>query len=88
MNGLWCHAKNKEAFSKLLENNLTTFWHQNDDYTLTSNGWIWVYPNKPLLGANSVCCMPELSINTYNPKMCGAICTDYPDLFEEEELLF
>ena len=34
---LWCHAKNEESFYKMLSNSkIHCFWHQTDDYTLTS----------------------------------------------------
>lgn len=45
--GLWCHAKNLEALYKMC--NLTDihfFWHENDDYTLTSKNIIWTFPGK------------------------------------------
>ena len=45
---IWFHAKNIEAFYELLKLNIVCFWHQNDDVTLTSNGYIWTYPGKQL----------------------------------------
>ena len=36
----WCHAKNLLALEYMLENKIHCFWHQSDDYTLTSNGVI------------------------------------------------
>ncbi len=46
---LWCHAKNLEALSMMRkENDIHYFWHQNDDYTITSQKYIWTYPNKLL----------------------------------------
>jgi hypothetical protein len=40
-----CHCKNIEALHKMLESgNIHCFWHQRDDYTLTSEGWVWKYP--------------------------------------------
>ena len=49
------------------------FWHQGD-YTITSKGFIWVYPGKPLL-KNSTCALPEK--NNMNYSECYGICTDY-----------
>ena len=46
--GLWCHAKNLDALDIMLSNNINCFWHQTDDFTLTSNGFIWTFMNKPL----------------------------------------
>jgi hypothetical protein len=55
---LYIHAKNDEALQWLNKTNLHYFWHQNDDYTLTSKRIVWVYPNKKLL-INSIVVMPE-----------------------------
>jgi hypothetical protein len=35
-----------------------SFWHQNDDFTLTSKNYIWTYPGQPYT-ASSVIVMPE-----------------------------
>lgn len=45
----WFHCKNLEAlhFFNTELPNLSYFWHQTDDYTLTSNGFIWTYPGRP-----------------------------------------
>ena len=81
---LWCHAKNKDSLGILLKNNIHCFWHQNDDYALTSKGIIWVYPNIELL-ANSVAVMPEATnYSLDNLIKCYGICSDnvkyYKDL--------
>lgn len=77
--GLWIHAKNLDALYILgADLKLNFFWHQNDDYTLTSQGYIWTYPNKTLT-PNSVSVMPEWDhsdLSTYNP-VCYGICSDY-----------
>ena len=43
---LWIHCKNLGALNHLLgqKSDLNFFWHQEDDYTLTSAGVIWTYP--------------------------------------------
>ena len=71
----WCHAKNSNALSKLLENKIHCFFHKNDNYTITSQGIIWVYPHN-LLHYNSVCVLPE---NGYYGTLekCYGICSDY-----------
>ncbi len=76
--GLWCHAKNIEALDIMLKNNIHCFWHQDDDYTITSKGFIWAYPGMKLT-KNSVCVLPEHPINKeIDLKSCYGICTDYP----------
>jgi len=44
---LWIHCKNIESLGKLLDSGLSLnfFWHQNDDYTVTTWDYIWSYPN-------------------------------------------
>ena len=44
----WCHAKNLEALQFMIKNRIHCFWHQEDDFTLTSKGYIWTYPGKPV----------------------------------------
>lgn len=71
---LWCHAKNSEALSFLLENNYHCFWHQKDDYTITSKGFIWCYPKSEIV-YNSICLFPETT--KQNIFGCIGICSDY-----------
>ncbi len=44
----WIHCKNLDALHFLSTTfpQLNYFWHQEDDYTLTSQGYIWAYPGK------------------------------------------
>ena len=71
---LWCHAKTYEALNELQKTDLNYFWHQEDDYTITSLGYICVYPGKPII-KNSICVLPE-NFNLDISK-CYGICTDY-----------
>ena len=74
----WCHAKNKEALYELLRYpEINCFWHQEDDYTITSKNFIWVYPGKPLLNG-SICVMPEKTTNYSLSELdkCAGICSD------------
>jgi len=73
----WFHCKNIEAFEKISKYpNIIYFWHQNDDYTLTSNGLIWTFPGKKLT-ERSICVLPE-NYNYTNDelKICYGICSD------------
>jgi len=71
---LWCHAKNYETLNVLTKIDCHYFWHQEDDYTITSKGYIWVYPGKPPID-NSISVLPEdFKINT---SKCFGICTDH-----------
>ena len=72
---LWCHAKNPEALEKMSFNNeIHYFWHQTDDYTLTSKGYVWTYPGKKLF-SNSICVLPERA--NYDQIDCLGICSDF-----------
>jgi hypothetical protein len=76
---LWVHAKNIEALYWLSSTDIVYFWHQDDDYTLTSNNYIWTYPNKPLTD-RSISVLPELFLDKFdniNQLECFGICTDY-----------
>lgn len=79
-NKLIHHAKNIEALRLLLGyRHFHSFWHQTDDYTLTSQGYIWVYPNRSL-PKNSICVLPEqytCPIEEKVLKKCYGICSDY-----------
>lgn len=77
-NKLWCHCKNLAAFEKLLNySEINCFWHQKDDYILTSRKNIWVYPGKKV-PENGIVVMPEWDSEKYEKKYIGGICTDYP----------
>ena len=73
---LWVHCKNIDAieFFNKIENKFNYFWHQEDTLTLTSKGYIWVYPGKQPIN-HSIAVMPEL----FNDKLtsCIGVCSDY-----------
>jgi len=82
-NNLWIHCKNIHALTKLSEQNLNVFWHQEDDFTLTSFGYIWTYPGKSLT-SKSIAVMPESSgvWSIDDLKYSFGICTDYVNKYE------
>jgi hypothetical protein len=78
---LWIHAKNLKALYWLSTTNnfFNYFWHQNDDCVITSKGYIWSYPEKPLTD-RSVRLMPEWAdpeFETVLKNHCYGICSDY-----------
>jgi len=78
---LWCHAKNKEALQRMLLNKkIHCFWHQEDDYAVTSKGFIWAYPGKPAEG-KAICVMPERSPGIDVDTFIG-VCTDFCERFK------
>ena len=70
---LWCHAKNIDALNRMVENGLIhCFWHQEDDVTLTSEGYLWTYPGKDLT-KNSIVVLPE----TKPDVEVAGVCSDF-----------
>lgn len=42
---LWCHAKNFDALGIMMHNdNIRCFYHNNDMYTFTNKGDLWIHP--------------------------------------------
>lgn len=75
---VWWHCKNFAALEQLLGSGLNYFWHQEDDHTLTSKGFIWTYPGKDV-GKSNVIVMPEavMPIDDIKKISAYAICSDY-----------
>lgn len=72
---LWIHCKNIDSLQKL-KYHFNCFWHQEDDYTLTSDGNIWVYPGRKLI-KDSIAVMPEITnYSLQDLQMCYGICSD------------
>ncbi len=71
---LWVHAKNLEALQNLYKTDFHYFWHQDDHATITSKGYLWIYPGyQPI--PNSISVLPEM----YGEEVshCSGICSDY-----------
>lgn len=83
---IWIHCKNIDALFYFASSDIrfNYFWHQEDDFTLTSNGYIWTFPGKTFT-PKSVVVMPELSdqieFNDFKILNCFGICSDYVGLF-------
>jgi len=73
----WLHAKNLDALSFLSEKKTNCFWHQEDNYTLTSKGYIWSYigMTSSRLSKKTISVLPEINNSDLN-YFCG-ICSDY-----------
>lgn len=75
-NHLWIHCKNTQAieFFNEYHNLWHYFWHENDVMTITSKGYLWVYPGKqPVRG--SIAVLPEVHNDCID--YCTGVCTDY-----------
>lgn len=67
---LWCHAKSLESLEFLLTHGFHTFFHDRDEYTLTSKGYIWAHP-KSKFSNMTICVMGTPTPN------CLGWCSDY-----------
>lgn len=78
---LWIHSKNMQALEEISTSSIdfNYFWHEQDRYTVTSKGIIWV-----LIGqfpcSNSVIVLPEAVSMYVEPTIyfdkCYGICSD------------
>lgn len=75
----WFHCKNLEALHYFSDSLSSTryFWHQEDDFTLTSNRYIWTYPGQPVTGRSIIVDLDANDLTKYGNIPYG-ICTDYP----------
>jgi hypothetical protein len=71
-NSVWCHAKNLTALFNMLNDGIHCFWHDQDKFTLTSNNFIWTYPN------NNITLKSVIVTNKMPTDICFGVCTDYP----------
>jgi hypothetical protein len=79
-NNLWIHIKEYEALQIILKykNELRFFCHENDKYTLLSNGLVWCHDLENVMNEN--CIIPLLSleqVQNYNQYSFFGVCTDF-----------
>ncbi len=73
----WCHAKNLDALQYMLDNNVHCFWHQTDDFTITSEGFIWTFPKKPVTKNSVIVCHTKEETEYYYNMDIAGICSDF-----------
>jgi len=85
INNLWIHAKNFDALNFLVscEQDLNYFWHQDDDFTLTSKNIIWTYPGKQF-SENSVIVKLDYEANYIEKSNLFGLCSDYIEKYKNE----
>lgn len=76
----WFHCKNADAMLWMVNHSkgINFFWHDSDDYTLTSTGYAWAYPGSHVEG-NAIIVMPEriMKIEDLKTVNCYGACTDF-----------
>lgn len=71
---LWVHCKNYDALQLGWDLGLHCFYHTDEDYVLTSSGYIWAYPGMPG-AAMTICVMPEKT--KQNVSGFAGVCSDW-----------
>jgi glycerophosphoryl diester phosphodiesterase len=73
---LWIHCKDFKTLTEFVDNTsgYNYFWHQGDDYTLTSKKYIWSSPGKTYSKNTVIVEEDPLALHDYN---CYGICSDY-----------
>ena len=56
---LWVHCKDRDSLNLMVTDEkyrdaINYFFHITDDYTITSKGYVWAYPNKQMTDQNCV----------------------------------
>jgi hypothetical protein len=86
---LWIHIKNAETliwFYRCKSWKYNYFWHEEDQYTLTSKGFVWTHPKSQLI-STSIMVMPEYVDSTLNNAVqakCFAICSDFVEIIKNK----
>jgi len=82
---LLIHCKNVDAVRYFMFHpEFHFFWHQNDDYTITSKGKLFTKPGSPIIDG-SIVVMPEMASYTVDElRRADAICTDKVDEYMEK----
>ena len=74
---LWCHAKHIEALVALMDLGMNCFWHDQDNYVVTSHGYIWAFPGQRAGASRTVAVMPEVHSEEYDLSNFYAVCSDF-----------
>lgn len=89
----WIHVKNKEAlcwFYEFQNYKYNYFWHEDDQYTLTSKGFVWTHPNSTLINA-SIMVMPEhvdMALNNAVQAKCFGVCSDFVKVIKTKREIY
>ncbi len=78
------HAKSGDALQFALDQGFHCFSHDQDDYVLTSQNYIWRYPRSGLKVTNrTIIVLPENdpTLTDADFRKCAGVCTDFPILF-------
>ena len=74
---LWVHCKDFTSLSELINTEMRIFYHQNEDYTIISDGHIWAHN---LTKVDDKCIIPLLNkkeLKNWKGTDVYGICSDY-----------
>lgn len=76
---LWLHCKNKDALYQMIKYNVSNnfFFHNNDEYVLTSNRFIWTYPGNEDSDKSIIVVLDEGQLESNRTKNWYGICHDW-----------
>lgn len=86
-NSLWIHCKDAAAFrycNCCTKDGFNYFWHNQDQYTLTSFKYIWAYPGVKNIGNSCISVLPKITDipKLYRSYVFG-VCTDFAIVAKE-----
>jgi hypothetical protein len=66
-------------------NDLNYFWHQTDNFTLTSKQYIWTYPGQQYTDKSVIVILESsiYNIQSINQLNCYGVCSDYVQEFKQ-----
>jgi len=73
-NSLWCHAKNLGALYKMLDCKIHCFWQQNDDYAITSRGFIFTHSSIAKKTDRSILVSLDGTLDVFG---ASGVCSDF-----------
>jgi glycerophosphoryl diester phosphodiesterase len=82
--GLWCHCKNLEALVELRKLHVHCFYHEDDNYTLTSKGIVWGHYKSPP-PPHGIYVMKDKDLKHYPD--CLGVCSDYVSVLRDNQSL-
>ena len=77
---LWIHCKNQDALRRFNSIGFNYFWHQDDEVTLTSQEFIWAYPDKHKRYYKNLVILDfskNIDFDFYIRRGVYAVCVDY-----------
>jgi hypothetical protein len=78
----WFHAKNLLAMEQMHRDGLHYFWHQSDNFTLTSKGIPWCFPG--YVNSFGISVLDDKSRINIRSLDCLGVCTDYAFFYKGE----